>query len=161
MGQVIILRGVPGSGKSTWARMEYPDAPVFSADHYFEKSGRYIFDPSKLGEAHGECLRRFIDWANGSFDPIVIVDNTNTTVAEVAPYAAVALAYEHDVVTVTFLCDPKIGARRNVHGVPEKSIYAMDARLRASQRELMPWWNNQVRDCYLETSLGGFGCACD
>jgi predicted kinase len=157
--RAIILRGVPGSGKSTWARQHYPDASVFSADSYFMRGGEFRFDPSKLGAAHAASLRGFVEWTR-SAPPGVrayevgIADNTNTTIAEVAPYAAVALAYGHDLEIITFLCDPEIAAERNIHGVPYRTIVSMDRRLRASAGEMTPRWNHRVQECHVESTLG-------
>lgn len=149
----IILRGVPGSGKSTWARLAYPDAAKFSADDYFMQNGQYVFDPSKLGEAHATCLRGFIDWAQRPTSEVAIVDNTSTTIAEVSPYASIALAYGHDIEIITFLCDPTVAAARNVHGVPPAAIVGMDKRLRDSVGQLMPWWPHRIQDCYVDTTF--------
>lgn len=51
MRNVIIMRGVPGSGKSTYVRNRYPEARVVSADRYFTDpaTGEYRFDASKRG----------------------------------------------------------------------------------------------------------------
>ncbi len=144
MHNVIILRGVPGSGKSTWIAKNYPNAEVFSADHYFIRNGEYKFDPRLLPDAHAYTLRSFVGWARDPSGTVAIVDNTCTTVAEVAPYAAIALAYGRQVETVTLLCDPAVAGARNIHGVPLAAVEAMDRRLRASQGDLAPWWNNRV-----------------
>jgi predicted kinase len=137
----IILCGVPGSGKSTHAKGL--KGALVSADSYFEQpDGSYAFDPSKLPEAHALCLRRFVEHIRlGTFkfhNGDVVVDNTNTTVAEVAPYAALALAYGYDLVIRTIWCEPGTAWARNVHGVPLAAIKAMDARMR--ERQLPPWW---------------------
>lgn len=82
------------------------------------------------------------DWKSGTWIPDVVVDNTNTTVAEIAPYAALALAYGHELEIVTLDCDPAIGAKRNTHGVPLAACNAMHLRL--ADRQLPPWWNHRV-----------------
>lgn len=136
-GKVIILRGPSGCGKSTYRRnMLDTERIVFcSSDTYFttEEHG-YVFDPAKLGEAHGHCLREFI-WevsgVGGSSPPVVVVDNTNTTIVEIAPYVAIAEAYGYEV---EIHCLPyhkieKDLAARNKHGVPEATIRKQIQRL--------------------------------
>jgi predicted kinase len=120
---------------------------MFSADHYFMRGGQYMFDPTQLPAAHGDCLRKFINWAQRPNKELAIVDNTNTSIAEVAPYAATALAYGHTIEIITFLCPPDIAAKRNVHGVPQVAVESMDRRLRASISELPPWWSHQTINC--------------
>jgi predicted kinase len=133
MVKVVIMQGVPGSGKSSYVKSLRPVATVVcSADTFFESwspetGATYNFDPSKLGEAHGECLLSFVDameYANQDGDTVV-VDNTNTTAMEIAPYMALANAYGCEVEIVRVQCDPEIAAARNIHGVPLASIRRM------------------------------------
>ena len=142
--KVIILQGVPGSGKSFYANEFVAHANVksviCSADDYFYELGggtKYAFDASKLGQAHGACFRRFIG-AVRSEVPVVVVDNTNTTVSEISPYVLGGEAYGYEVEVVQVLCDPAVAAARNTHGVPEKAIQAMAARIASCS--CPPWW---------------------
>lgn len=159
---VVIMSGSSGSGKDTYIKQRFPhafkklSAPmideliddgaslqlVCSADHYFEKSGSYKFDASKLNEAHSECLRDYIDYVQYGFenqnDSIVIVNNTNTTVEEIAPYYSIAKAYGATVELVTLVINPEKAAARNVHNVPLASCQAMHKRINA--RKLPPFW---------------------
>ena len=58
MKTLYIVRGVPGSGKSTFAQSL--DCPVFEADQYFidSETGEYKFDGSKIKLAHNWCKLR-------------------------------------------------------------------------------------------------------
>jgi predicted kinase len=139
--KVIILRGVSGAGKDTWIKKTLKDPIVCSADDFFMRSGEYRFDPSKLGEAHGYCLHKFIiacQDPRSRARPIVI-NNTNTSLVEIAPYYAVAKAFGLDVEIVTFLIDADLAAHRNVHGVPLHAIEAMAKRIEDTQ--FPPFWD--------------------
>lgn len=150
MSKVFIYCGIPGAGKSTIvANRHGAMANVCSSDLYFMEFDRatdalvYKFDASKLGEAHGQCLRFFItEVHNGEAE--IIVDNTNTTIAEIAPYVAIAQAYSYDVEVITVLCEPEKAHARNVHGVPLEAIKAMAERL--ERRDMPPWWKHSVID---------------
>jgi len=133
-----ILCGIPGSGKTFSTQAGDTPTPIVSADHYFIFNGEYRFDPSKLGEAHGQCLRYFIARVRAGED--VIVDNTNTGVAEIAPYMSIALAYGAEVEVKVFLADPEVCAKRNTHGVPLKACQGMHARLLATLEAYPPFW---------------------
>ena len=140
--KVVIMVGPSGSGKSTYIRKNFPSAAVCSADHYFMKDGEYQFDPSKLSEAHGRCLRIFTTYVQGPYAPShMVVDNTNTTIAELAPYAALELAYGHELEIVKIAVSEeemsKVAAR-NEHGVPEKIVKVQADR--AARMKLPPWW---------------------
>lgn len=130
--KVIILRGVPGSGKSTETK-KYPDAYIVSADHYFiGKDGIYRFDMDKISAAHGQCKSKF-EAALKDKRPLVIVDNTNTTVKELKFYVEAAKNAGYEVEIVRIDCDPEIAASRNVHNVPKSSVLKMAQRLAASK----------------------------
>jgi predicted kinase len=137
-GKVFILVGVSGSGKSTVAR-ELGGVSV-SADHYFtDADGNYNFDPSKLSDAHAACLRQFLAHVQMRRAQVV-VDNTNTTVAEIAPYAAIALAYGFELEILFVPCDPEVAHARNTHGVPLAGVQAQAKRIYSLRDSLPPWW---------------------
>lgn len=131
MNVMYILRGLPGSGKTTFAyelakqaRSRY-NAQVehCSADFFFNKAGGvYDFSPLELGHAHDKCLRDAIHALLYHVDntKIIIVDNTNTTVLEMAPYYAVARALGARVVIVKLN-----GEFENTHGVPVEKVERM------------------------------------
>lgn len=126
--QVIIMQGISGSGKSTYTRRIIAGLPpgasfqVVSADHFFlDASGNYKFDPTRLGNAHLDCQKRFLEACQTGIDTI-IVDNTNLRLWEISPYRTIALLHGYDVRILRVCCEPKIAASRNNHGVPEKSV---------------------------------------
>lgn len=144
-------------------------AIIVSADHFFvDAAGEYRFDPSKLGEAHGACLRSFVSWlqdgGKGKVRKVtilrgipgcgkstliekglyplgdLIVDNTSTTVAEIAPYAALALAYGAALEIVTLDVDPETA--HNTHGVPPDAVKRMAKRMVEVEKELPLYWKH-------------------
>ena len=137
MNHVIILSGVSGSGKSTYARTRLGSADVVSADSYFYSigGGKYAFDASKLSEAHGACFRRFIQLLQHTDENTIVVDNTNTTTEEIAPYVLGAQAFGATCEIVTLR-----GEYSNEHGVPAGTIVAQ--RTRIENRKLPPWWKS-------------------
>ena len=133
MKKVIIMRGCSGSGKSTWAKKfkEEQDLEVVivSADNYwFDAEGNYNFNPARLGEAHAYCYKTFVENLEQRV-PIVIVDNTNTTLAEIAPYLTHAQYHGYKVEIVRCTCPYETAAQRNVHGVPAKTVESMYKRM--------------------------------
>lgn len=142
MTDVIILCGVSGSGKSTYARREYSGHVVCSADDYFmQPDGSYKWDPSKLDVAHGECFRAFVE-AIQAGQPAV-VDNTNTMVTEISPYVIAARAYgmRHRIITIWVgPGDLHRAAARNKSGVPVQGIQRQYERL--SHLQMQPRWEH-------------------
>jgi hypothetical protein len=74
----------------------------------------------------------------------LVVDNTNCSVAEVAPYAALAGAYGHELHIITLIGDPLAAWQRNRHGVPFANIVKQDVSLRQSLAEWPPWFPQQI-----------------
>ena len=145
MKQVKIMRGCSGSGKSTHTRNLVREAKandiswvVVSADaHFLDEEGNYNFDPSKLGEAHGSCFVQCIDALRNNIG-LVIVDNTNTTAVEIAPYMAAAAAYGYDAEILLVEADVDVAIERNVHGVPAEAVKRQAKNIQ--QEKLPPWW---------------------
>lgn len=133
--KVYIPRGISGAGKSTWIAKKWPsgNVKIFSADREQTVDGVYKFDPSKLAEAHNACFLKYMDWLlqavkAGGHDLDIVVDNTNISVWEFAPYVRIAEALSVDYEIIDMHCDPVTATRRNVHGVPYKTIANMHQR---------------------------------
>lgn len=88
---LIIMRGVPGSGKSYLAHQLKGNGVVFSTDDYFiNYQGQYLFDRNQLGEAHEWNQKRANEALKSGTNPVVI-DNTNLEAWEMQPYIFMAL----------------------------------------------------------------------
>jgi len=148
--KVVIMRGVSGSGKSTYARTNYPSATILSSDDYWTKDGgdyKENFNVEKLGAAHAWNLRRFIEYLRAvcpSCDSTFVIDNTNTSIAELAPYYAVAQAFQVPVEIITLMVDPKIALERNVHGVPLNAHSAQYSRLVDNTPLIPRYWKHTI-----------------
>lgn len=124
----IIVRGLPGSGKSTVARQICHSMTVFErvsiiceADDYFMVNGVYNFDVSKLPQAHNTCFSKAVRAMEEGNN--VIVSNTFTSIKELRPYFM--LAKRNSIVPQVIVCQSNYGS---IHGVPEESMRKMKAR---------------------------------
>lgn len=142
---VIIMRGIPGAGKSTWAHRNTPsDTLICSADNYFvdDLSGEYRFNPKDIGKAHDWCFSSFLHNIRDPKLPAIVVDNTNLQSWEISPYYRVAETSGMNVKIVTVFCSFKIAALRNVHGVPLDKVWSMFQTLQSER--LPPQWKHEV-----------------
>lgn len=83
---VLVLSGLPGCGKSYVAHQLYAgyvNSRVVSADNLVDYEN---FSPDQLAPAHQGCFRAFLAATQLERAPLVVVDNTNLSAAEVAPY---------------------------------------------------------------------------
>jgi predicted kinase len=121
-----IMRGVPGSGKSTVARQIAGNTGVIhSTDDYFVTNGEYCFDSSKIHEHREATYRAFCESLKDGVE-VVICDNTNIHPQHFRCYAKSAEKAGYLVAYVVMPHpDPEIAARRNVHKVSEHAIRRM------------------------------------
>jgi predicted kinase len=129
-GDLILLRGVPGSGKSTFANviLQQPNnnpQEVLSADDFFvNNEGVYIFDGTKIKEAHNYCQFRCSERMRQEISRIVVA-NTFTQEWEMDIYYEMAKRYNYRVHSV--IIENRHG-NENIHGVPEDKLQIMKDR---------------------------------
>jgi predicted kinase len=119
---LILVRGIPGSGKSTFAKLL--GGNHFESDMYFNKDGEYKFDPSKLKDAHEWCkdaVRTSMIWDIEK----IVVSNTFSQDWEMQPYFELAKEYDY---MVHVLIKENRHEGKNVHNVPEEKLEQMKNR---------------------------------
>ena len=124
MKTLYIVRGVPGSGKSTFAQSL--DCPVFEADQYFidSETGEYKFDGSKIKLAHNWCKLR-VEQSMEDESQKIAVSNTFTQEWEMDAYYELAKQYGYRVFSL--IVENRHGGI-NEHGVPEDKLEIMKNR---------------------------------
>lgn len=137
-----LVRGLPGSGKSTWARQAAQKASgvVLEADAFFESGGVYRFDPTQLKAAHEWCQARTEQQLKLGFS--VWVANTFTREWEIAPYREIARQTNAQLRIVEITLGPgdlDLCMLRGLHHVPEAAYRAMLSRWESiAEAELIP-----------------------
>lgn len=122
---LILVRGLPGSGKSTMAKvLSLVGYQHFEADQYFVRDGRYCYDRSQIRDAHEWCQQQ--TRASLARGEAVVVSNTFTRLVELEPY--LTMSKRMRVIEAH-------GRWRNIHGVPEHTLAAM-----AQRWEPLPEW---------------------
>lgn len=123
MRELIIAVGASGAGKSYTFSHHFANTHVeVSADNYFMKGGEYVFDPSKLSEAHATCKKACIKAMEKNRN--VFVSNTSTKHWERKDYIALAKEYNYTLLILVF---PNLYG--NIHGVPDDRVQAMQERI--------------------------------
>eukprot|EP00731_Ephydatia_muelleri_P030419 Em0021g942a len=149
---VVIMRGVPGSGKSHLVNSckemltDPSSVAVCSADQYFsEAPGGYKFATHLLPKAHAHCLGRFVH-ALTEGKRLLVVDNTNSKLWEYRVYVFICevlglkchvleIPCEHPSITNMF-------CSRNVHGVDSAIV-----------NRLVQRWEKDSNATYVPPSL--------
>jgi adenylate kinase family enzyme len=131
MKKLYIVRGLPGSGKSTFAEaLVGSDFLVCEADKYFIVDGEYKFDATKLRQAHEWCKNRVETYmedslVNDQFYREIAVSNTFTQEWEMESYYKLAEQYGYMVFSI--IVENRHGGK-NVHGVPDEKLEQMKNR---------------------------------
>ena len=118
MKNVIVLRGVSGCGKSTFANIlaSFDGCVAVCADDFFTDSdGNYNFNQNQLGDAHRQCQENFIEALNEPSIKCIIVSNTNTKVKDFSFYEK--SAKEYGAMYISLIVENRHG-HNDVHGVP-------------------------------------------
>ena len=118
-----IVRGIPGSGKSTFAKTL--GGQHYEADMFFiNENGEYNFDVTKIKDAHKWC-QSFVETDMVLEYPKIVVSNTSTQEWEMEPYFKLAKEYGYTVFTI--VVENRHGGV-NQHGVPEDKLEQMRNR---------------------------------
>jgi DNA polymerase III delta prime subunit len=117
-GELILIRGFPGSGKSTMAKvLALVGFEHFEADMFFEQDGKYHYDASRIRDAHSWCqlmTRQALVKRKK-----VVVSNTFTQLRELEPYR---------LMTEKVRVIEARGTWQNQHGVPVEMMERMAQR---------------------------------
>jgi predicted kinase len=139
---IILVRGVPGAGKSTTAYKlmnHFTGLRVhLESDDFFIVRGEYRFEGSKLKWAHMHCQAQTARFLNAGMK--VIVSNTFITVSDMEPYFEIAKAFRVPVYILE--CN---GNFKNIHGVSDEVLEEKRSR-----------WQQFPKDTYNNVTLVKF-----
>lgn len=129
-GNLILLRGLPGSGKSKMAEVlsEYGSYPIFSIDDFFtdEKTGKYEFQFNENHLAYKTCVEK-VESAMKNGVKKIFVHNTFTMEWEMKPYIKLSQEYSYFIHVCT------VEHRHNginQHGVTDEQLKKMAEKFR-------------------------------
>tara|TARA_Y100000296_G_scaffold80929_1_gene107130 strand:- start:516 stop:923 length:408 start_codon:yes stop_codon:yes gene_type:complete len=130
---IILLRGVSGSGKSTVAKLIGIGMRTVSTDDFFtNKEGDYEFNPNNLKENHKKCqlaVEMMMEEYDHVDNDIIIVHNTFTEIWEMDTYYILAKKYGYTVHTLIVENRHK---SKSIHNIPEETIEAQSKRFHVS-----------------------------
>lgn len=126
-----LVRGLPGSGKSTFVEntISVGYELHYEADMYFMKNGVYQFDAERLRDAYRWCQESVFVALNCGKS--VWVSNTFTTLSEMRSY--MRMAEDCNAQLHVFRCAGNYGS---VHNVPPETMEKMRNRFQLFEGEI-------------------------
>lgn len=129
--ELILLRGIPGSGKTTMAKLiksladDRVEIEEICADDCWEKP--YTAETFTINDhknAHQKCQLKVTTWMHNKVS-IIIVHNTFSTSTELQPYFELAGKFGYRVHTL--ICENRHGSKSK-HNVPDDILGIMRNR---------------------------------
>ncbi|HIF53775.1 MAG: AAA family ATPase [Methylococcales bacterium] len=136
MKEMIVLIGIPNSGKSSLAKLlvkGVEKSVICSADDFFMVDGEYIYNSEFIKDAHTCCREKAMGACKAEVE-MVVIDNTNVSASEIEPYKKMA---EKNGYTVREIIVLPTHDGDNGHKVPVKKVLSMIDRLRNRFNDLM------------------------
>ena len=124
MSVMYIIRGVPGSGKTSLAEILERDllAIVCEADDYFyNEDNEYVYDKSQINEAHKYCFDKVHKTMMKRGN--VIISNTSSEEWELQKYIDLANDFGYDIQIITLQ-----STFSNIHDVPREVLDKFDKK---------------------------------
>lgn len=128
--KLILIRGIPGSGKTTFASVKFSGVFHLENDMYHVKNGKYSFDPHMQDNAISWCMDMCRTALALGMD--CVVSNTFTKKKYIEAYARIADEFNADF-EVYRMC----GEFGNIHSVPEDVFANMKKNFEDWPSEIM------------------------
>jgi predicted kinase len=130
--KLIILRGLPGSGKTALAseilKKKRSGGCVFSTNDYFMEDGEYKYNSRKVKDAHLWNISRAVGAMNEGKE-LIIINNTNIRKWEAKPYVLAGVNNDYNVIFMEtdslWKFDPNELSVRDTHNVSIEVIKKM------------------------------------
>ena len=128
----IIIRGLPGSGKSDMAsyigyaaHAQGKTVAIHTTDDFHMENDKYVYKPKKASEYHKQNLAQFTDSCEEGYN-LVICPNTNILKSQYKPYIEAAEKNGYKVhVIIMDMFDEALAVKRTAHSVPAETIHSM------------------------------------
>lgn len=128
MPKLTLVRGIPGTGKSTYSKK----LNVFhiESDQYHMRGGVYNYDVNQIKASHTFCLSLFTQAILAGID--VVVSNNFIDLKSMDSYLSLAKSHSYTIEVIK--CE---GTFESIHNVPKSVISNMSERFEDYEGEII------------------------
>jgi len=116
MAVLNIVRGIPGAGKSTYARTKFPNMMLLETDMFMYQNGEYNFDYDKHREVI-DCIEEFRDQCMDQFQCDLCLTGVFSSTRSLIGHIIAAVDNNYDMNVVTLYTQ-----FNGLHNVPEDVV---------------------------------------
>ena len=121
---MLILRGLPGSGKTTLAETITSKENICTADDFlYNEKGEYVWTQPRVIRAHRLCEEKALKLAEAN-TPFIVIANVNMNGDAMRPYNKIAREFGYNVFST--IVENRHGGK-NSHGVDKQIMKKMRA----------------------------------
>jgi predicted kinase len=135
----VILMGIPGSGKTTYAKKFYPGYVHISSDQYLDVADTNM-------ERKAASIRSLVWVLADAPHTNVVIDECNLDHVALAPYVALARAFGHKI-EFHYMTTGVTEAAKHRPNVPKAALIKMHQKLTATVRRWRSGWPKPMAIC--------------
>lgn len=129
-GIITVVRGLPGSGKSTFCRNTFPERYHVENDMFLMTNGKYCFTPERRDAAIMWCQKSVEIAMKCGMD--ICVSNVFPRCKTIRLYEEMAMKYGYDFEVIRMT-----GKYGNIHNVPKDVLESMEENMEAWPDEII------------------------
>lgn len=136
--ELVLIRGLPGAGKTTYAKKHYPKHIYYDADMFcIDSNGKYKFVPELTYKSHDMCKTKIKESLQDGYN--VVVANVFATKRDICGYISyISSNIKIDIIHIN-------GMFQSIHNVPNHTINRIKCKWEQYPGETEIYFDNELK----------------